>query len=306
MLATPGAFIAALGGLAMLRVLQSSFVTAFSTRFTLGALVTFIVTVADVSVLNVGAAFWGLVAGLLVSWLLERPDFAPPTRRESGISPRTIPRCAMRRRCDPQGGVDRADGLADRLPHPLTLRDLHHAVLDSALVAPRKQVALEPDGECQRRESGGLGRRRLAQHHRVVQMTHQLMLDAAVGLRRPVDRDEPERPVLVEPKHPGRDQSVLHSAAGLPGQVPDPVVGLVRLGLTDDGGQGAIEQPVLGRRRIDHGDVRVDESHPFAQHQIEQQRSTEPEVEVCVLDQELTGGVIVGQQEQIFGEGDHV
>lgn len=39
---------------------------------------TFIVTVADVSVLNVGAAFWGLVAGLLVSWLLERPDFAPP------------------------------------------------------------------------------------------------------------------------------------------------------------------------------------------------------------------------------------
>lgn len=78
MLATPGAFIAALGGLAMLRVLQSSFVTAFSTRFTLGALVTFIVTVADVSVLNIGAAFWGLVAGLLVSWLLERPDFTAP------------------------------------------------------------------------------------------------------------------------------------------------------------------------------------------------------------------------------------
>ena len=64
MLATPPAFIAALGGLAMLRVLQAAFVTAFSGRFTLGALVTFVVTVADVTMLNIGAAFWGLVAGL--------------------------------------------------------------------------------------------------------------------------------------------------------------------------------------------------------------------------------------------------
>jgi benzoate membrane transport protein len=75
MLATPGAFIATLGGLAMLRVLQASFVTAFSSRFTLGALVTFIVTVADIKVANIGAAFWGLVAGFTVSWLLERSDF---------------------------------------------------------------------------------------------------------------------------------------------------------------------------------------------------------------------------------------
>jgi benzoate membrane transport protein len=78
MLATPPAFIAVLAGLAMLRVLQAAFVTAFSTRFTLGALVTFVVTVADVTVLNIGAAFWGLVAGIVVSVLLERPDFARP------------------------------------------------------------------------------------------------------------------------------------------------------------------------------------------------------------------------------------
>jgi benzoate membrane transport protein len=76
MLATPPAFIAALGGLALLRVLQASFVAAFSTHCTLGALVTFVVTVADVTVLNVGAAFWGLLAGLAVSGLLERPDLA--------------------------------------------------------------------------------------------------------------------------------------------------------------------------------------------------------------------------------------
>ena len=77
MLATPGAFIATLGGLAMLRVLQASFVTAFSSRFTLGALITFVVTVADLKILNIGSAFWGLVAGFAVSWLLERSDFTP-------------------------------------------------------------------------------------------------------------------------------------------------------------------------------------------------------------------------------------
>jgi benzoate membrane transport protein len=75
MLGTPSAFIATLGGLAMLRVLQSSFVTAFAGRFTFGALITFVVTVADIKILNVGAAFWGLVAGFAASWLLERADF---------------------------------------------------------------------------------------------------------------------------------------------------------------------------------------------------------------------------------------
>ena len=76
LLATPRAFIGALAGLAMLRVLQTSFVISFGGRFTLGALVTFLVTVADVPIFNVGAAFWGLVFGFAVSWLLERKDFA--------------------------------------------------------------------------------------------------------------------------------------------------------------------------------------------------------------------------------------
>jgi benzoate membrane transport protein len=81
MLATPAAFVAALGGLAMLRVLQSSFVTAFAGRFTLGALITFVVTVSDIKILNVGAAFWGLMAGFAVSWLLERSDFVDDRTR---------------------------------------------------------------------------------------------------------------------------------------------------------------------------------------------------------------------------------
>ena len=67
MLATPPAFIATLAGLAMLRVLQTAFGTAFEGRFALGALVTFLVTVADIAVLSVGAAFWGLLAGFAVS-----------------------------------------------------------------------------------------------------------------------------------------------------------------------------------------------------------------------------------------------
>jgi benzoate membrane transport protein len=60
----------------MLRVLQTAFVAAFASNFSLGALVAFLVTVADLPLLNVGAAFWGLIAGLVVSALLERADFA--------------------------------------------------------------------------------------------------------------------------------------------------------------------------------------------------------------------------------------
>lgn len=77
LLNAPKSFIAALAGLAMLRVLQTAFVTAFATRFSLGALVAFLVTIADVPLFNVGAAFWGLVSGIVISVLLERADFAP-------------------------------------------------------------------------------------------------------------------------------------------------------------------------------------------------------------------------------------
>ncbi|RAX45354.1 benzoate transporter [Arthrobacter sp. AQ5-06] len=74
MLATPEAFILALGGLAMLRALQQAFVTAFATNFTLGALVTFVVTISGLDLFNIHAAFWGVVIGYGVSRLLERQD----------------------------------------------------------------------------------------------------------------------------------------------------------------------------------------------------------------------------------------
>ncbi len=76
MLASPPAFIATIAGLAMLRVLQAAFTISFRDRFALGALVAFLVTVANVPVFNVGAPFWGLVFGYATSRLLEREDFA--------------------------------------------------------------------------------------------------------------------------------------------------------------------------------------------------------------------------------------
>ncbi len=76
MLATPKSYIMVLGGLAMLRVLQGAFVASFGGgKFTLGALISLLVTVSDISLLNIGAAFWGLVAGFIFSWLMEKADF---------------------------------------------------------------------------------------------------------------------------------------------------------------------------------------------------------------------------------------
>jgi len=76
MLAAPKEFVLALGGIAMLRALQQAFVTAFATSFTLGSLVTFVVTISGMNLFNIHAAFWGLVIGYAVSRLLERADHA--------------------------------------------------------------------------------------------------------------------------------------------------------------------------------------------------------------------------------------
>ena len=74
-LALPAVFIATLAGLAMVPVLQSAFVGGFGGRFTLSAVVTFLTTVAGVSVAGIGAAFWGLVFGYAVARIAERKDF---------------------------------------------------------------------------------------------------------------------------------------------------------------------------------------------------------------------------------------
>lgn len=71
-LALPTAYIAVLGGLAVYRVLEGAFIAAFANGYTLGALTTLLITVSDVSLFNIGAPFWGLVGGTLISKLLEQ------------------------------------------------------------------------------------------------------------------------------------------------------------------------------------------------------------------------------------------
>ena len=49
---------------------------AFRGNFAMGGLISFMVTVSDISLFNIGAPFWGLVFGFATSWVLERHDLA--------------------------------------------------------------------------------------------------------------------------------------------------------------------------------------------------------------------------------------
>ncbi len=80
-LALPTVFVLLLGGLALLNVLRDSFTLAFGGHFRMGALIAFITTMSDVTLLNIGGAFWGLIFGWLASRLLEPTDFEAPEPR---------------------------------------------------------------------------------------------------------------------------------------------------------------------------------------------------------------------------------
>lgn len=74
----PGSFISALAGLAMLEALRGAFVSAFSissgsAASPLGPLVTLLVTISGIHAAGLGAPFWGLVAGVAVTWVMDRP-----------------------------------------------------------------------------------------------------------------------------------------------------------------------------------------------------------------------------------------
>ena len=77
----PTQFIAVLGGLALLPVLRSTFVAAFSSGgFTFGALVAFVTATSGVTLLHIGGAFWALVFGTAASLAFEHKDFARTAR----------------------------------------------------------------------------------------------------------------------------------------------------------------------------------------------------------------------------------
>ena len=68
----PPGFIASLGGIALLIVLKNTFIAAFSGSFSLGALVSFLITMSDLVFLNVGSPFWGILCGLLIAKIYEK------------------------------------------------------------------------------------------------------------------------------------------------------------------------------------------------------------------------------------------
>lgn len=69
-LTLPKAIVATVAGLALLSPLMGAAASAFEvpeTRF--AAVATFVVTASGIAVFGIGAAFWGLLAGLLVWWM---------------------------------------------------------------------------------------------------------------------------------------------------------------------------------------------------------------------------------------------
>lgn len=78
----PGPLIGAVAGLAMIGVLLSAFQSAFdkSAGYQLGAFVALIVAMANISILSISAPFWALLAGALISFLIEK---APAKRDEA-------------------------------------------------------------------------------------------------------------------------------------------------------------------------------------------------------------------------------
>ena len=69
--ALPGELVVALAGLALLATVGNALATATAAEaWREPALVTFLVTLSGVTLFNIGAAFWGLVAGVVAAWVL--------------------------------------------------------------------------------------------------------------------------------------------------------------------------------------------------------------------------------------------
>lgn len=71
----PISLIQLLAGLALINVLRDSLVSTFSANFKIGALFSFMITLSDFSLFNIGSPFWGLVFGLMFSFVFDRKDF---------------------------------------------------------------------------------------------------------------------------------------------------------------------------------------------------------------------------------------
>jgi benzoate membrane transport protein len=72
--ALPGAYLTALIGLALLRLVADGFRRMFGGPLKLAPLVTFVVATSSLTIAGVGAVVWALVIGLAVAILVELPD----------------------------------------------------------------------------------------------------------------------------------------------------------------------------------------------------------------------------------------
>ena len=72
----PGYFIAIIAGLALMRVLTSALSMAFAGhKHVMGALFAFLIATSGIQLWGIGASFWALVLGVLVSLIFETRDF---------------------------------------------------------------------------------------------------------------------------------------------------------------------------------------------------------------------------------------
>lgn len=73
--ALPGTLIAVISGLALFGSITSSLSAAMSEDlYKEGALITFLVTISGISILGVGSAFWGLIAGVAANAVLTKKE----------------------------------------------------------------------------------------------------------------------------------------------------------------------------------------------------------------------------------------
>jgi benzoate membrane transport protein len=69
----PPGFVPALAGLALISAMLDALQKAVRTELPMGAFFALIIASSSLTILGIGAAFWALVGGLLISLLLERP-----------------------------------------------------------------------------------------------------------------------------------------------------------------------------------------------------------------------------------------
>ena len=72
----PGALVGIIAGLAMINVLYMAFNIGFGTKkFKFGSFFALVIALSGISLFKIGAPFWALVGGALISYLVEQQDF---------------------------------------------------------------------------------------------------------------------------------------------------------------------------------------------------------------------------------------